>query len=281
MKIITSIKEMQQYASRIKRSGKTIGFVPTMGYLHQGHLSLVRQAKRDNDIVVMSIFVNPIQFGPKEDFKKYPRDLKADSAQAASAGVDIIFYPSSKTMYPKDYQTYVEVVELSKYLCGMSRPGHFKGVATVVAKLFNIVKPDIAYFGQKDAQQAAVIKRMAMDLNIGLKVKVMPIVREPDGLAMSSRNAYLSPPQRKDALVLKNALQKAVCMIRSDEKNAEKIKLCMRKIVNSVPSSKIEYISIIDAAFLRDTKEIKGNILIALAVRIGNTRLIDNVKIRI
>ena len=184
-------------------------------------------------------------------------------------------------MYPKDYQTYVEVAELSKYLCGKSRPGHFKGVATVVTKLFNIVKPDIAYFGQKDAQQSAVIKRMVLDLNMDLKIKVMPVVREPGGLAMSSRNAYLSPTQRKDALVLKNALQKAVSMIRSDEKKAGDIKLCMRRIINNVPSSKIEYISITDAASLRDIKEIKGNILIALAVKIGKTRLIDNVQVRI
>jgi len=281
MKIIRSVRKMQQYATQVKSSGKTIGFVPTMGYLHKGHLSLVRQARKDTDVVVMSMFVNPIQFGPKEDFKKYPRDLKTDSAQAGAAGVDIIFYPSSRTMYPKDYQTYVEVAELSKYLCGKSRPGHFKGVATVVTKLFNIVKPDIAYFGQKDAQQSAVIKRMVLDLNMDLKIKVMPVVREPGGLAMSSRNAYLSPTQRKDALVLKNALQKAVSMIRSDEKKAGDIKLCMRRIINNVPSSKIEYISITDAASLRDIKEIKGNILIALAVKIGKTRLIDNVQVRI
>jgi pantoate--beta-alanine ligase len=281
MKIITSIKKMQQCADRAKRAGKAIGFVPTMGYLHHGHLSLARQAKKDNDIAVMSVFVNPIQFGQKEDFKKYPRDMKRDAALAADAGIDIIFYPSSKVMYPQDYQTYVEVIELSKHLCGKSRPGHFKGVATVVIKLFNIVKPDIAYFGQKDAQQAAVIEKMVSDLNMDVEIKVMPIVREPDGLAMSSRNRYLSPTQRKDALVLKNALQKAVSMIISDEKNPEAVKLCMREIINSVPSSKIEYISIIDAASLRDIKEIKGNILIALAVRIGKTRLIDNVKVRI
>lgn len=277
---------MQCYAARLKKQGKTIGFVPTMGYLHEGHLSLAKQAKKDTDIVVMSIFVNPAQFGPKEDFKKYPRDFARDCRLAKSAGVDVIFYPTAKAMYPKGYQTYVEVFELSKYsshhihvagLCGASRPGHFKGVTTVVAKLFNIVKPDTAYFGQKDAQQAIIIKRMVEDLNMDLKVRVMPIIREADGLAASSRNVYLSPTERKEALVLKNALQKAKDMVNSDEKDPKKIIAKMREIINSVPSSKIDYISIVDTENLRDVKTINGGILIALAVKIGKTRLIDNI----
>ena len=281
MKIIKSIKQMQRFAKLAKKQGKTIGFVPTMGYLHKGHLSLARQAKKDTDIVVMSIFVNPTQFGQKEDLKKYPRDFKRDSRLAKLTGVDIIFYPSAKDMYPENYQTCVEVIELSKYLCGRFRPWHFKGVATVVTKLFNIVKPDIAYFGQKDAQQAIIIERMVEDLNMDLKIKVMPIVREPDGLAMSSRNAYLRPSERKHALVLKKALQKAVLMIESDEKDPKKIISSMQNVINSAPSSKIDYISIVDAAILKDIKTIKDNCLIALAVKIGNVRLIDNVKVHI
>lgn len=272
---------MQQYAGRLKKLGKTIGFVPTMGYLHEGHLSLARQAKKDTDVAVMSIFVNPIQFGLKEDLKKYPRDSKRDCGKALGAGVDVIFYPSAEAMYPANYQTYVDVIGLSKYLCGKSRPGHFRGVATVVAKLFNIVRPDIAYFGQKDAQQAIIIKRMARDLNMDLEIGVMPIVREPDGLAMSSRNVILSPSERKQALVLKNALQKAKSMINSDETDAKSIIKAMRRVCESVPS-RIDYISITDAETLQDVKSIKKNkkILVALAVRIGRMRLIDNVIIR-
>lgn len=272
---------MQRYAARLKKQGKTIGFVPTMGYLHKGHLSLAKQARKDSDIVVMSIFVNPTQFGPKEDFKKYPRDITRDRRLAKAAGVDVIFYPTVKAMYPEGYQTYVEVFELSKYLCGASRPEHFKGVATVVTKLFNIVKPDITYFGQKDAQQAIIIKRMVEDLNMDLKVRVMPTIREPDGLAMSSRNMYLSPTERKEALVLKNALQKAKDMVNSDEKDPKKIIAKMRGIINSAPSSKIDYISIVDTENLRDVKSLKsGEILIALAVKIDKTRLIDNIIIK-
>jgi len=272
---------MQKFAAQTKKCGKIIGFVPTMGYLHQGHLSLARQAKKDADIVIMSIFVNPAQFGPKDDFKKYPRNLKQDCRLAKKAGVDIIFYPAANEMYPENYQTCVEVVELSKPLCGRSRPGHFKGVTTVVVKLFNIVKPDIAYFGQKDAQQAVIIKQMVSDLNMDLKIKVMPIIREPGGLAASSRNAYFSSSQRKDALVLKKALQKAVLMIKSDEKYEKNIIKAMKNIINSVSSSMIDYIAIADAKTLKPAKHLKGDILIALAVKIGKTRLIDNVQVHI
>jgi len=280
MKIIKSIKKMQQLANNVRKHDKTIGFVPTMGCLHEGHLSLVKQAKLDTDITVMSVFVNPAQFGPKEDFKKYPRNFKKDCYLAKKSGVDVVFYPSENLMYPKGFQTYIEVVNLSKYLCGKSRPGHFKGVATVVTKLFNIVKPDIAYFGQKDAQQARIIRQMASDLNMDLKIKTMPIVRERNGLAMSSRNAYLSPTQRKDALVLKNALQKAKDMINSDEIDVGKIKKQICHIINSVPSLKIDYVSVVNADTLEDIEIIKGRVLMALAVKIGRTRLIDNVIVK-
>ena len=279
MKIIRSIKQMQQFAVNAKKRGKTIGFVPTMGYLHKGHLSLLKQAVKDTDVTVMSVFVNPIQFGPNEDFKKYPRDFGRDCRLAKLAGVGIIFYPSTKDMYPEGFQTYIEVVDLSRYLCGEYRPGHFKGVATVVIKLFNIVKPDISYFGQKDAQQAVIIRRMATDLNMDLRVKVMPIIRDADGLAMSSRNAYLSPTERKETLVLKSALQKAKDMINSDEIESRKIISQMRRIIKSAPSAKIDYISIVDPQTLRDLKTIKGKILIAVAVKIGKTRLINNVSL--
>lgn len=280
MKIIRSVRKMQEFAARILRQGKSIGFVPTMGYLHQGHLSLARQGKKDTDVVVMSIFVNSLQFGPKEDFKNYPRDFKRDMRLAQTAGVDVIFYPSEKDMYRKNYQTYIEVEKLSNVLCGAVRPGHFKGVATAVVKLFNIVKPDIAYFGQKDAQQVIIIQRMARDLNMDLKIKVMPTVRECNGLAMSSRNAYLNPTERKQALVLKNALQKAKDMIDSDENDTGKIKAACRRIIKNAPSAKIDYISIVDTNALKDVKYIKGKVLIALAVKIGNTRLIDNIIIK-
>jgi len=280
MKIIRSIKKMQQLAVQLKKQGKAIGFVPTMGCLHEGHLSLAKQARLDADITVMSIFVNPAQFSPNEDFKKYPRNFKRDCYLAKESGVDIIFHPSQNLMYPKGFQTYIEVEILSKYLCGKSRPGHFKGVATIVMKLFNIVNPDIAYFGQKDAQQARIIRQMASDLNMDLKIKTMPIVREHDGFAMSSRNAYLSPTQRKDALVLKNALQKAKDMINSDEIDVGKIKKQICRIINSVPSLKIDYVSVVNADTLEDIDVIRGRVLIALAVKIGNTRLIDNAIIK-
>jgi pantoate--beta-alanine ligase len=279
MKIIRSIKKMQQFAANAKKQGKIIGFVPTMGYLHEGHLSLLKQAVKDTDVAVMSIFVNPIQFGPREDFKKYPRDFKRDCRLAKKTGVDIIFYPSAKDMYPEGFQTYVDVVGLSRYLCGRSRPSHFKGVATIVAKLFNIVNPGMAYFGQKDAQQAIIIQRMARDLNMGLEVKVMPVVRESDGLAMSSRNAYLNATERTEALVLKNALQKAEDMINFGEIQTKKIINQMRMIIKGAPSAKIDYISIVDPQTLRDLKTIKGKILIAVAIKIGKTRLIDNVSL--
>ena len=263
-----------------KKEGKSISLVPTMGYLHEGHLSLVRAARKHTDVVVMSIFVNPMQFGPKEDFEKYPRDLKRDEQLATSAGVDIIFNPSVNDMYPSGYSTYVSVEGLTDTLCGSSRPGHFKGVTTVVSKLFEIIRPNIAYFGQKDAQQAIVIKKMTEDLNMGIEIKIMPIIRESDGLAMSSRNIYLSDTERKDALVLYESLKKAEDMVRSGEQDAGKIVKVIEGTIRSVESARIDYVSVVGTKNLKKVKTISGEVLVALAVFIGRTRLIDNIIVK-
>lgn len=280
MKIIRSIKQMSEYSDRLKAKGNTIGLVPTMGYLHEGHLSLMRKAKRDTDKAVVSIFVNPAQFGPREDYTKYPRNFKRDERLAKSIGVDTIFYPSVMQMYPNRFCTYVNVENLTEGLCGRFRPGHFRGVTTVVTKLFNIVKPDIAYFGQKDAQQAIVIKKMTEDLNIPVKIKVMPTIREKDRLAMSSRNVYLSSDERKKALILYKSLQVARNLIKSGETNPAKIKNKMRMMIEKIKNSKIDYISIVDMDTMKDVKNLKANVLIALAVWIGKTRLIDNIIVK-
>lgn len=281
MKIVDSITRMSTLVKMLKKEGKTIGFVPTMGYLHEGHLSLVKAAKKHADVVVMSIFVNPIQFGPNEDYDKYPKDFKRDEELAMSSGVDIIFYPSVKDMYPEGYATYVNVERLADTLCGASRPGHFKGVTTIVAKLFGIIKPDIAYFGQKDAQQAILIKKMAEDLNMGIEIKVLPIVRDRDGLAMSSRNVYLSENEREDALVLFQSLKKAEELINQGEKDPKRIIKVMEDMIKGVtPLARIDYISIVDTENLKEIKSISGKVLIALAVFIGKTRLIDNMTIK-
>ncbi|MGE4357034.1 MAG: pantoate--beta-alanine ligase [Candidatus Omnitrophota bacterium] len=280
MRVIEEIKEMQKLVKQWRRKNKTIGFVPTMGYLHEGHLSLARQARKENDVVVMSIYVNPLQFGPHEDFKRYPRDLKRDIKLAKDVGVDVIFSPRDREMYPRDYVTYVEVEKLTEGLCGRFRPGHFKGVTTVVTKLFNIVKPDVAYFGQKDAQQARVIEKMVEDLNMDIKIKILPIVREKDGLAMSSRNVYLNPEERKKAVCLYQALKKAEAMFRRGIRDADKIVREMKKFIASRGDFRIEYIEIVDAKTLMPLRKIKNNTLIALAVWIGRTRLIDNIIIK-
>jgi len=279
MKIIKSIKNAQQILEKEKFKRKTIGFVPTMGALHIGHLSLIRRARKENDLVVVSIFVNPVQFGSKEDFKKYPRAFKKDVLLCKKTGVDFIFYPNAKDMYPKDYKTYVNVEDLSDCLCGKSRPGHFKGVATIVAKLFNIIRPDTAYFGQKDAQQAVIIKKMAQNLNIPLKIKVMPTVREKDGLAMSSRNIYLNAEERKEAVVLYKALKKAKEIIAHGKKNSQEVIAMMSSLIKQSRAVKIDYVSIVDFENLKPVKIIKNRVLVALAVRFGKTRLIDNVII--
>lgn len=280
MKIVRKISKMQAIVKDLKAKGKTIGFVPTMGYLHEGHLSLMRQAKKDCDILVTSIFVNPTQFGPHEDFKSYPRDLKRDENLSKLTGVEIVFYPSVKEMYPEGYLTYVNVKKVSDLLCGVSRPNHFKGVATVVAKLFNIVQPDIAYFGQKDAQQVRIVQQMTKDLNMPIKVKVMPIIREADGLAMSSRNQYLSPGGREDALVLSESLRRAAKMISSGVVSSSLIVSMIKELIKTKKNVKTDYVACVDFYTLKPVNKIKRNTLIAVAVWIGKTRLIDNIIVK-
>jgi pantoate--beta-alanine ligase len=276
MKILKKVKQMQEYVTSAKKAGKKVGLVPTMGALHEGHLSLIRQAKKENDVVVVSIFVNPTQFGPKEDFKKYPRPLAKDTKLAKSAGANVIFNPNAAEMYPAGYQTYVEVGKITQGLCGASRPGHFRGVATIVNKLFNAVPADKAYFGQKDYQQVQVIKQMVQDLNIAVQVVTCPIIREQDGLAMSSRNQYLSAEERKSAICLYEALNIAKAMIKSRIKDAGKIKKEIRNIIESNLLAKVDYIEIVNTETLEPVKLIKGKVVIALAVYVGKTRLIDN-----
>ena len=278
MKVYRSIRSLTKKVFEIKKHNKTIGLVPTMGFLHQGHMSLIKRASRDTDCVIVSIFVNPAQFGPKEDFEAYPGDFKKDLALCKKAGVDIIFAPDPKEMYPENFSTYVNVEKITDVLCGASRPGHFRGVATVVAKLFNITMPDIAYFGQKDGQQVVVIKRMAEDLNMPIKIKAMPIVREKDGLAMSSRNVYLSRKERSQALSISESLKLAKGLFNKGERDAEKIINRMKRIVIDKQSGiKIDYIKIVGAENLKGVKKISGRILVLVAVYVGKTRLIDNI----
>jgi pantoate--beta-alanine ligase len=247
-----------------------------MGYFHEGHLSLMREARRTADHVVVSIYVNPTQFGPKEDFSKYPRDFDRDAAMAKSVGVDVIFFPSNQDMYPGGYQTYVDVEQVTKNLCGMSRPGHFRGVTTICCKLFNIVKPHSAIFGKKDFQQLAAIKRMVADLNLDLEIVGLPTYRELDGLAMSSRNVYLSQEERSSALALVGALKLAQNLYAEGERNAVKIIKQAEKLIENEPFTNIDYIKICDTATLEDVNEIKNEVVMALAVKVGKTRLIDN-----
>jgi pantoate--beta-alanine ligase len=267
---------MQAWADTARRQGRRIGFVPTMGFLHEGHLSLVRAARERTDLVVVSIFVNPLQFGPKEDFSTYPRDLARDEALLAEERVDVIYYPDTREMYPEDFSTRVNVECLTDALCGRSRPGHFQGVTTVVAKLFNAVKPHVAVFGAKDAQQALVIRRMARDLDFDIEVKVSPTVREPDDLAMSSRNKNLLPEHRAQAPVLFRALQHAAVMIEQGERNPDRV---MNEISRRIQETegRIDYVAIVDTRHLREVAEIRGEVLIALAVFFGKVRLIDNI----
>lgn len=279
MKIIHSVEQMQQLMLKARISGKTVGLVPTMGALHQGHLSLIRQAHKENDLTVVSIFVNPAQFGPKEDFNKYPRAFKQDILLSQEAGASLIFYPKGQDMYPDEYKTYVSVHDLSDCLCGAHRPGHFQGVATIIAKLFNIVMPTVAYFGQKDAQQSIIIKKLTKDLNFPIKIKIMPTVREKDGLAMSSRNAYLSKRSRTDALVLSKSLKLAKILIKGGLRDSSRIISRMRELINKAHNVKIDYICVVDNKNLRPVSRVTSGCLITLAVRIGKTRLIDNVII--
>lgn len=277
---INEITETRRIIKEAKREGKSVGFVPTMGFLHEGHISLIRKAKEENDFVVVSIFVNPTQFGPNEDYTSYPRDFDRDAQLCEEAGTDLIFYPTPEMMYPANYSTYVNVEGLTDGLCGASRPGHFQGVATVVAKLFNIVTPDRAYFGQKDAQQVAVLERMTKDLNFDIEIVPCPIVREADGLAMSSRNTYLVGEERKAALVLSKSLNLASESIQSGERSAEKIFDQMKALIEGEPLAKIDYIEIVSAETLKPIKTIAGDVLIALAVKVGKPRLIDNMRFR-
>lgn len=271
---------MRAYSQRARRQGKTIGFVPTMGYLHEGHLSLVRSSKKECDVTIVSIFVNPAQFGPKEDFKNYPRDMRKDKKLLKKEKPDVIFAPSRGEMYPDKFDTYVEVGgSVTKTLCAVSRANHFKGVATVVAKLFNIIMPDKAYFGQKDAQQTIVIKKMLCDLNMNVILRVMPIIREKDGLARSSRNIYLSQTQRKEAVLLFKSLKIAQELIKHGAREAAYIKQEMKKILKKGKDIKIDYIEIAGGEDLNPLKKVKDNTLIALACFVGKTRLIDNVVI--
>lgn len=280
MKIVQKSSLLRNDLSAFRRKGGLVGFVPTMGALHEGHLSLVRRAKVENDRVVVSIFVNPLQFGPKEDLKKYPRDLKKD-AKLLSGLCDFLFIPQKDRMYPADFCSNVEVKALSDIHCGLSRKGHFAGVATIVAKLFNIVSPDNAYFGQKDAQQAVIIKKMVDDLNFPIKVHVLPTVRESDGLAMSSRNIYLSDKERREAVVLYQALKSAERMVAGKERDTEKIRMVLVDFIKRVPSARIDYVDVVDAKSLLPVKTINGTALLLLAVYIGKTRLIDNTILKI
>lgn len=276
MKIVHSVKEVRDIVKQWRKQGLSVGFVPTMGYLHEGHGSLVEMASKENHKVVVSIFVNPIQFGPKEDFSSYPRDLERDGKIVEAAGGDLIFNPSNEEMYLGDFSTYVDMNGITEGLCGAKRPGHFRGVCTVVTKLFNIVLPDKAYFGEKDAQQLAVIKRMVRDLDIPVEIVPCPIVREIDGLAMSSRNTYLNTEERKAALVLSRSLSSAKEALYKGERSAEKIKSMISEILTSEPLARIDYVNVVDSLSLTEVAIIDSSVLVAIAVFIGKTRLIDN-----
>ena len=281
MKIIRSPQNLYKELNELKGKNKTIGFVPTMGALHEGHLSLIRAARKENDYLVVSIFVNPTQFGPKEDLKRYPRPIRKDLELCRKEKVDFIFYPAAVNLYPRGFSTFVTVEGLSDMLCGKFRPGHFKGVATIVTKLFNIIQPDNAYFGQKDAQQVIIIKQMVKDLNFAVKIKVMPIFREKDGLAMSSRNIFLSKSERQDALVLSKALNLAAMMIKNGARDARAIINKISQLIRKKKGAMVDYIAITDERSLRKIKKISGSCLIAMSVRFGKTRLIDNRKVHV
>ena len=281
MIVSTSIEKVQSITSKVKSRDRSIGFIPTMGALHLGHLSLVKVARKKCDFVVVSIFVNPIQFRPNEDFNRYPKTLADDKKLLASSGVNLVFCPSTKAMYNSGFSTYVDEKILSKALCGKSRPGHFSGVATVIAKLMNIVNPSVVYFGQKDYQQALIARRLLSDLNFPAKIKILSIIREKDNLAFSSRNAYLSNSERKQSLCLFQALSLAKLLIAKGEKRPEIVIKEMHKIIDANKAARVDYIEVFEAESLRKLKRIKGKILIALAVYIGKTRLIDNIILNV
>jgi len=276
MLVIETIQEMQQKSEALRSAGHTIALVPTMGFLHDGHLELMRVGKKHSDKLIITIFVNPTQFGPGEDLDRYPRDAEGDLKKARDVGVDIVFMPSTAEMYQEGSQTVVQVKDLPRHLCGLSRPGHFDGVTTVVAKLFNITRPHMAVFGRKDYQQLAVISRMVMDLNMDIQILGVPTVREPDGLAMSSRNNYLSPEERESALSLKKSIDLAGDLFRGGEKRAEVVKDAVQSLILSHPFTEIDYIALCDPVTLDDVEVLGDETLLALAVRVGKTRLIDN-----
>ncbi|MBI5739203.1 MAG: pantoate--beta-alanine ligase [Nitrospirae bacterium] len=280
MQTIRAIKEMQALSTRLRSEGKSIGFVPTMGALHEGHLSLLRRSKDENVFTAVSIFVNPTQFGPQEDFNKYPRDLDGDLDKLSPLKVDAVFFPDAGEMYPEGFSTSIQIGHIGEILCGASRPGHFNGVATVVSKLFNIVMPHRAYFGQKDFQQTAVIRKLVRELNFDIDVNVCPTVRETDGLAMSSRNAYLTKEQRKAAAILFRSLMLGKDLVVSGRiSDARRVKSGMMGLIEGEPLVGVEYVEVVDAENLAEIREIKTPAAICLAVRIGDTRLIDNIII--
>lgn len=278
MKIVGTVKEVREQVKEWKKQGLSVGFVPTMGYLHEGHKSLMDAARKGNDKVVVSIFVNPMQFGPTEDLATYPRDLDHDAALCESAGVDLIFHPEAEEMYEKDFCSFVDMTGLTEGLCGKTRPIHFRGVCTVVNKLFNIATPDHAYFGQKDGQQLAVIKRMVRDLNMDIEIVGCPIVREEDGLAKSSRNTYLSHEERKAALILSKTVALGKELAKT-EKDANKVVEAMKKNIETEPLAKIDYVEAVDALSMAPVEKLEGTCMLAMAVYIGKTRLIDNTLI--
>jgi pantoate--beta-alanine ligase len=279
MKVAETIETVRKEVAAARKPGKTIGLVPTMGAFHQGHISLIERAVKDCDFIVVTIFVNPTQFGPGEDFEKYPRDLDADLETCRKMGVDLVFAPTTDQMYPAENLTWVNVEKLTETLCGRFRLGHFRGVTTVCAKLFNIVQADIAFFGQKDAQQLIVIKRMVVDLNIPLKIVICPTIRDTDGLALSSRNQYLSDQQRRDATLIYKSLQECEKMIKAGTADTKRIIAHMQEVLGQAPAIHMEYVSIVDAETLQQVDNITGRILVAVAARIGPARLIDNILV--
>lgn len=281
MQVYHTIADIRNFVADCRSTGKTVGLVPTMGYFHAGHLSLMQAAHRRCDVVVVSIFVNPMQFGPREDLAQYPRDLQRDCGLAREVGVDAIFAPTDQEMYPHGFSTHVEVNGITDCLCGLARPGHFRGVATVVTKLFNIVAPQMAFFGQKDAQQALVIQRLVEDLNMPLEIVILPTVREEDGLAMSSRNVYLDAGQRSRATVLYQSLHNFAAAVDQGERDVARLRQDMVDLINATPGAEMEYVEILSVPYLTPVQQIQGRCLAAVAVRFGSTRLIDNIMVEV
>lgn len=276
IKVVSTVDETRAQVKEWRKQGLTVGLVPTMGYLHEGHQSLIKKAVEENDRVVVSVFVNPIQFAPNEDLETYPRDLEADTKLCDSTGADLIFHPAPEEMYPEGFSTHIQMDNLTKELCGKTRPTHFGGVCTVVGKLFNIIQPDKAYFGQKDAQQLAIIKRMVRDLNFDIEIIGCPIIREPDGLAKSSRNTYLNADERKAALILSKSIELGKQLVSEGERDAQSIIKAMTDKINTEPLARIDYVNVVDALNIEPLDTLNGEVLVAIAVYIGKTRLIDN-----